>query len=35
MSTERGKDFYKKIKDIGGPTFEDVIDEFKKLCDRE
>ncbi|MUV04600.1 hypothetical protein GN157_12860 [Flavobacterium rakeshii] len=35
MSTERGKDSYQKIKDIGGPTFEDVVDEFKKLCGRE
>jgi len=35
MSTERGKDSYQKIKEIGGPTFEDVIDEFKKLCGRK
>ena len=35
MSTERGKDSYRKIKDIGGPTFEDVIAEFKELCARK
>ena len=27
-----GIDSYKKISNIGAPTFEDVRDEFKKLC---
>ncbi|KIA86482.1 hypothetical protein [Flavobacterium sp. AED] len=32
MATDNGIDSYKKISDIGAPTFEDVRDEFKKLC---
>jgi hypothetical protein len=32
MATDRGIDSYKKIKNIDAPTFEDVRDEFKKLC---
>ena len=32
MATDRGIDSYKKIKAIGGTTFEDVREEFKKLC---
>lgn len=32
MASDRGIDSYKKIKAIGGVTFEDVRDEFKKLC---
>lgn len=32
MATDRGIDSYKKIKDINGPTFEDVREAFKKLC---
>lgn len=31
MATDRGIDSYKKIKNIDA-TFEDVRDEFKKLC---
>jgi len=34
MATDRGIDSYKKISNIGAPTFEDVRDEFKKLCGR-
>ena len=34
MATDRGIDSYTKIKAIGGITFEDVRDEFKKLCGR-
>lgn len=34
MVTDRGIDSYKKIKLTGAPTFEDVRDEFKKLCGR-
>ncbi|MBU3011822.1 hypothetical protein KO506_10435 [Polaribacter vadi] len=32
MATDKGIDSYKKISNIGAPTFEDVRDEFKKLC---
>jgi hypothetical protein len=32
MATDNGIDSYKKISSIGAPTFEDVRDEFKKLC---
>ncbi len=32
MLADRGIDSYTKIKLIGGPTFEDVRNEFKKLC---
>ena len=32
MATDNGIDSYKKISNIGAPTFEDVRDEFKKLC---
>lgn len=32
MATDRGIDSYKKISNIGAPTFEDVRDEFKKIC---
>lgn len=35
MATDNGIDSYKKIKRIGAPTFEDVRDEFKKLCGRK
>jgi len=35
MATDNGIDSYKKISKIGGPTFEDVRDEFKKLCGRK
>lgn len=35
MATDRGIDSYQKIKDIDGPTFEDVRDQFKKLCGRK
>lgn len=35
MATDRGIDSYTKIKAIGGITFEDVRDEFKKLCGRK
>jgi len=34
MATDNGIDSYKKISSIGAPTFEDVRDEFKKLCGR-
>jgi hypothetical protein len=32
MSTEAGKDSYTKISAIGSITFEDVVDEFTRLC---
>lgn len=32
LVTDRGIDSYKKIKDIDAPTFEDVREEFKRLC---
>jgi hypothetical protein len=32
MATDNGIDSYKKITDLGAPTFEDVRDEFKELC---
>lgn len=32
LVSDRGIDSYKKIKGIDAPTFEDVRDEFKKLC---
>jgi hypothetical protein len=32
MATDNGIDSYKKISSIGAPTFEDVRDDFKKLC---
>lgn len=35
MATDNGIDSYKKISRIGAPTFEDVRDEFKKLCGRK
>jgi len=35
MITDRGIDSYKKIKGINAPTFEDVREEFKKLCERK
>ncbi|KGO79690.1 hypothetical protein Q763_12630 [Flavobacterium beibuense F44-8] len=35
MATDRGIDSYQKIKDIEGPTFEDVREEFKKICQRK
>jgi len=35
MATDNGIDSYKKISSIGAPTFEDVRDEFKKLCGRK
>ncbi len=35
MATDNGIDSYKKISNIGAPTFEDVRDEFKKLCGRK
>ena len=34
MATDNGIDSYKRISRIGAPTFEDVRDEFKKLCGR-
>lgn len=33
LVTDRGIDSYKRIKAIGAPTFEDVRDDFKKLCE--
>lgn len=35
MSTDGGIDSYNKIKEIGSPTFEDVREDFKKLCGRK
>jgi hypothetical protein len=35
MATDNGVDSYLKIKRIGGPTFEDVRVEFKRLCGRK
>lgn len=35
MATDNGIDSYIKISSIGAPTFEDVRDEFKKLCGRK
>jgi hypothetical protein len=35
MATDNGIDSYKKIKEISAPTFEDVREEFKKLCGRK
>jgi len=35
MATDNGIDSYKKISNIGAPTFEDVRDKFKKLCGRK
>lgn len=35
MVTDRGIDSYKKISNIGAPTFEDVREEFKRLCGRD
>lgn len=35
MATDRGIDSYQKIKEIDGPTFEDVREEFKKICGRK
>jgi len=32
LVTDRGIDSYKKIKGIDAPTFEDVREQFKKLC---
>ncbi|WP_111308845.1 hypothetical protein [Confluentibacter sediminis] len=35
MATDNGIDSYKKISNIGAPTFEDVRAEFKNLCGRK
>lgn len=35
MSTDRGIDSYAKLKQIDAKTFEDVREEFKKLCGRQ
>lgn len=34
MASDHGIDSYTKIKKIGGTTFEDVREEFKRLCGR-
>ena len=35
MATDKGIDSYKKLSNIGAPTFEDVRDEFKKICESQ
>ena len=35
MATDHGIDSYNKISQIDGITFEDVREEFKKLCGRK
>jgi len=34
MTTDNGIDIYRRISEIGAPTFEDVRLEFKQLCGR-
>ncbi|MFH1230054.1 MAG: hypothetical protein V1709_01015 [Planctomycetota bacterium] len=34
MASDAGKDSYRRLHRIGATAFEDVIEEFKRLCGR-